>query len=370
MRKALVAIVVLALLGTAGLVATVRHGAEGYFSPQFTADGAAVVVVVRHARAWVLGLGSEMLTPPARVLIARDRFSIVRVTVDDGRIETLQDFPGSPLEGTWIQAYRPRVYGSAQAYLRWATPEALEYEVGVTVPRQPTSDTYVTRRRWDAAGNRFVDGAPWARGSFGMGGDEATQLSRDREVVAVPAGGAMPCAIVIVTTGQATARPVLETDECRKAHPDGYAVAALTDVLRRAEIERVAHLRRTHDELVVAARAKGLSEGSALLEAIRGMQRLGLYPKPSTMVATRAEQTTSGVPVFTITDEEFRVGLFNDIREALDHPGEAIEKGSAYVIHRDFDTSRAINQYLADRQDTELFVRADGALWRIVVDYR
>ena len=101
----------------------------------------------------------------------------------------------------------------------------------------------------------------------------------------------MPCAVVIVTTGQATARPILETAECREAHPDGYAVAALTDVLRRPEIERVAHLKRTHDDLVAAARAKGLSEGDAALEAIRGMQRLGLYPKPSTMVATRAVQS-------------------------------------------------------------------------------
>ena len=35
-------------------------------------------------------------------------------------------------------------------------------------------------------------------------------------------------------------------------------------------------------------RARGLSEVDAALEAIRGMQRLGLYPKPSTLVATRA----------------------------------------------------------------------------------
>ncbi len=51
-------------------------------------------------------------------------------------------------------------------------------------------------------------------------------------------------------------------------------------------------------------------------------------------------------------------------------PGEEVEKAGAYIIHRDFDTSRQINQYLADRQDTEFFVQADGALWRIVVDYR
>jgi hypothetical protein len=175
---------------------------------------------------------------------------------------------------------------------------------------------------------------------------------------------------VIVTTGEETARPILETSACRRAHPDGYLVAALADVLRRPDIERVAHLNRTHDELFAAARARGLSEGDAALEAIRGMQRLGLYPKPSTMVATRVVTATGGAPVFTISDQEFLVGIFNDIRQAIDRPGEEIEKSGAYVIHNDFDNSRQINQYLADRKDTEFFVQADGALWRIVVDYR
>jgi hypothetical protein len=121
---------------------------------------------------------------------------------------------------------------------------------------------------------------------------------------------------------------------------------------------------------VEEARARGLSEGDAALDAIRGMQRRGLYPKPSTLVATRATEATPGVPVFTISDEEFRVGLLSDIREALDHPGEEVEKDGRYITHRDFDTSRRLNEYLSRRRDTEFFVEADGALWQVVVDYR
>lgn len=372
MRRLVIVALGLALLATAGLVAAVRHSADGYFSPQFTPDGSAVVVVVRHARAWVFGLGYEMWTPPARILVARDRFSVLKVTLADGRAETLHDMPASPLEGAWIQTYRPGIYGRAQAHLRWAAPDALEYELGVTVPRQPSSDTYVTRRRWDAATRRWTESGPWARGFAAMGGDEPSQLHGDREVVAVrDPGGAMPCAVVIVTTGQPAARPILESDACRRGHPDGYAVSALADVIRRPEIERVAHLERTHHELVAAARARGMGEGDAALEAIRGMQRLGLYPKPSTLVATRVTSAPPGAPVFAISDMEFRVGIFNDIREALDRPGEAIEKSmSPYVIHDDFDTSRQINDHLADRKDTELFVQADAALWRVVVDFR
>ena len=370
MRKALIATLVLTLLGAAGLAAACRHSDVGYFSPQFTPDGSAVVVVVRDARALVVGLGYDMLTPPAHVRVTHDRFAITSVAIAGGRVEALKRFPASPVEGTWIETYRPGLYGSAQAHLRWATPEELEYEIGVTVPRQPTSETYVMRRRWDAEKRVWIESAPWERGWAGMGGDEPSQLSGDREVVAVRVGRAMPCAVVIVTKEQDSARPILETSECRKAHPNGYAVAALTDVLRRPSIERAAHLKRTNEQLVAAARARGLPENDAALEAIRGMQRLGLYPKPSTIMATRVEHAEARTPVFVISDEEFRVGLFTDIRQAIDRPGEEIEKAGDYVIHRDFDTSRQINQYLADRKDTEFFVQADGALWRIVVDYR
>jgi hypothetical protein len=196
-------------------------------------------------------------------------------------------------------------------------------------------------------------------------------LHGNREVVAVRAGTAMPCAVLIVTTGEPKARAVAETPACRKAHPEGYDVTALADVLRRPDIERVARLHATRERLVAEARARGLSEGDAAIDAIRGMQRLGLYPKPSTLVATRAAEVTPGAPVFTITATEFQVGLFTDIREALDRPGEEVEKAtSPYIIHRDYGTSRRLNELLAARQDSEFFLRADDGLWRVVVDYR
>ena len=172
MRKALVTILVLALAGLAALAAAVRHGAEGYFSPQFTPDGEAVVVVVRQARALVLGLGYDMWTPPARVRVTHDRFSIVRVAVADGGTKTLQAFPASPVEGQWIQTYRPGVYGSAEAHLRWATPEALEYK---SVSRSRVSRA-ATRTSLAAAGIATnASGSTARRGSAALRGWEATR---------------------------------------------------------------------------------------------------------------------------------------------------------------------------------------------------
>lgn len=373
MRKWLLALGGVGLVVMAGLAVACHEHERGYLAPQFTPDGRGVVAVVRDARALVVGLGYQGFTPPARSLILRDRVSIVTIDLERRDLAVDVTLPPSPFEGTWLQVYRPGLFGSVHAHLRWAGPGEggrLEYEVGVTRHTQPRSETFVARRRWDAGAGRFAESAPWERGHTGMGGDERSQLHGNREVVAVRAGTAMPCAIVIVTTGEAKAHPIAETAACRSAHPDGYPVTALADQLRRPDIERVARLEATRRQLLDEARARGLSEGDAALDAIRGMQRLGLYPKPSTLVATRAAEAAPGVPVFTISDEEFRVGLLSDIREALDHPGEEVEKDGSYITHRDFDTSRRLNEYLADRRDTEFFVKAGGALWRIVVDYR
>ena len=367
MRRLALLAAVLALVGALALVASCRIAEVGYYSPQFAPDGASVVVAVRDARAFVGGLGFETFTPPARSFITHDRFSIVRVRLADRQAEELTRLPPSPLEDRSISTYRPRVHGSASAHLRWATPDKLEYEVSVTIPRQPSSDQYVIRHRWDETTSQWKDTSGWERGSSGMGGTERSQLHGAREVVAVSAGGAMACAVVIVTEGQPAADAILETPACRKAHPDGYPVSSLQGQLQRADLERIAKLEATHAGLIAEARARGLSEGDAALEAIRGMQRLGLYPKPTTVTATRVAAPDPSAPLFTISDEEFRVGLFQDLREAIDRPGQEVEKSGTYVMHQHFDTSRRLNEFLADRRDATFFVEADGAIWRMEV---
>jgi hypothetical protein len=49
-----------------------------------------------------------------------------------------------------------------------------------------------------------------------------------------------------------------------------------------------------------------------MLEAGRRMQGLGLFPKSVTLVA-HAEMCAAQSPLFPITDEQFRDGLFPDI---------------------------------------------------------
>lgn len=358
------------VLAFAGLLVACSTHERGFLSPQFSPDGASVVVIARETRALVFGFGYETFTPPARTRVVRDRFSLLRVQLADGRVDVLHEFPASPLEGGWVHSYRPSLAGSASAHLRWANPDALEYEIAVSRPRQPSSETFVTRRRWNTTSGQ-LESTGWTEGSAGMGGIESTQLHGDREVVALRAGGALPCAVLLVIEGQLLARPLLEESECRKAFPDAYPVTRLADVIHRPAITRVEHLRETHARLQAEGRARGLSEGDAALAAIRGMQQLGLYPKPPTVVATRVSRVEPGMPVFEISDTEFVVGLFPDIRAALDSPGTEVEKSmGAYVVHRDYDTSRQLNEWLADRARSTFYVRADGATWKLELTRR
>jgi hypothetical protein len=96
------------------------------------------------------------------------------------------------------------------------------------------------------------------------------------------------------------------------------------------------------------------------------MQRLGFYPK-STMLVAREAGCEVASPLFRISDDEFRFGIFQDIEQAIAAPGQEVDKSGTYVIHRDYATSKAINDYLAEEHST-FFVHARGRCWQLTID--
>jgi hypothetical protein len=110
----------------------------------------------------------------------------------------------------------------------------------------------------------------------------------------------------------------------------------------------------------------GRSEGQAMLDANREMQRLGSYPKAPTLVAEPAGCDAAS-PLFSISDAEFTFGLFPDVEGAIENPGTEVDKSAvAYITHRDYTTSRQINEYL-DGGHSIFFVRARDACWRMTI---
>lgn len=349
----------------AGVVGAPR--ADGYFAPVFSPDGKTIFAIARDVLATKVGFGHQFFTPPATVRLHRDRFTLIAVQVADGRMTAIEELPPSPLEGARISAYHGAIFGVPRAHLRW-TDGVLEYEVAVTRHDTPASRTYVIRRTWSPAAAPAAESRPtWQEAHTAMGGDEPSQLHGDLEVLAIPGDELMPCAIAVVGRNDPRARPLAETPVCRKRYPAGLGPDELRPISRRADIERAEKVRSTYAALVERGRQAGLSEMQAMLAAGKEMSRLGLYPKTTTLVATVVD-CESASPLFRIVDAEFEAGLFQDIARAIAAPGEEVDKSmSAYVSHRDYRTSKEINDFL-DAGNSVFFVETRGRCWKLTVN--
>ena len=348
----------------AGLVGAPR--ADGYFSPVFSPDGTSVFAIARSVLATKVGFGYQFFTPPATVRVHRDRFSLITLGVSDGRMRVVEELPESPLEGTRMSAYHGAIFGVPHAHLRW-TKGLLEYEVAVTRHDTPASRTFVLRRTWNPASPAAEARPGWQEAYTTMSGDETSQLHGDLEVLAMPGNELMPCAIAVVGRNDPRARTLVETPVCRKMYPAGLGPDELRPVSRRADIERAEKVRTTYAALVERGRQAGMTEMEALLAAGKEMSRLGLYPKTTTLVAT-ASECPSSPPLFRIVDAQFDAGLFQDIAAAIATPGEDVDKSmGAYVTHRDYTTSKEINDFL-DAGNSVFFVAARGRCWKLTVN--
>jgi hypothetical protein len=115
----------------------------------------------------------------------------------------------------------------------------------------------------------------------------------------------------------------------------------------RKEIERAWRLRETERHLVERFRAKGFPEGEAMLKAGDEIEKMGLYPKTPKILARTVRAPGADHPLFRISRKEFLYGLFPDIEKALKAEGSEVRFWGNYITHRDFDTSRKLNAYLA-----------------------
>ena len=360
------ALLVLAAAAWSAGLATVQRD-SGYSAPVFAPDGASVYALRRDAGAAVFGFGYEFFTPPATVFVHRDGHALINVRLADHRLEVLLELPPSPLEGQRISAYHGSIYGTSNGHLRWSAGQ-LEYEIAVTRHDTPLSRTFVARGRWDEARRTPVAPPQWLEQSATMGGLEPAQLSGRLEVMAVPGEEGLPCALVTLHRDTRQIDTLAATRRCGRRYRSGLSLSDIQPLSRRAEIERTQAMTRTYAELVAHGVAAGASEGAAMLRANKEMERLGYYRKSTTLTATPG-QCTSGPAVFPISKEEFTVGLFPDIAEAIAHPGEEVDKGMGnYIVHDRFETSRRINEFLSSREHTTFHVKTHDACWQVQIN--
>ena len=136
-------------------------------------------------------------------------------------------------------------------------------------------------------------------------------------------------------------------------------------LIRREAIERGELVRNTRAQLVERGRRAGLSEYEAEMAAIDEMERLGLYPKSTKLVAGPAPCAQAS-RLFEISDEELTVGLFQDIERAIASPGKEVNFWGTYHRYRGYETSQLINEYVA-AGNSSFFVRIHAACWKLTI---
>jgi hypothetical protein len=111
-----------------------------------------------------------------------------------------------------------------------------------------------------------------------------------------------------------------------------------------------------------------LPEGEAMLRADDEMEKMGYYPKTPRLVAKKIESIQQCFAIFSITNDEFRFGLFQDIEQAIAKPGAEVHYSGKYITHQDFDTSRKLNEHL-DSESKAFIVKTGKEMFLLRINW-
>ena len=316
---------------------------QTFHAPVFGPDGRDVYYLTRNAWGISWGPGIEFFTPPAAVIVLNDRFSLQRTSRETGETTTIHAWrarhPFTP-----ATRYRNYLFGIPECELMWAG-RTLHYKIGLDfLPNDPPgySVNEWTIGSWNADTRDLVEADTWKSGYQTTDRWTEQILSGPFEIVDYKGR-----ALILYDSNTQT-RTLLRVSRSNGSQVrEEIATADLKDYLHRAQLERSRTVRETYARTVAGLRMQGLPEGEAMLRANEEMEKKGYYPKTPKLEARKIESIPQGVRVFSITKDEFRFGLFQDIEEAIAKPGIEVRFSGNYITHRDFDTSRKLNEYLA-----------------------
>lgn len=331
---------------------------QTFHAPVFGPGGNEIYYLTRNAWGISWGPGIEFFTPPANVLVLGDRFSLQRTGRESGETETLHAWSvPHPLKP--MKHYRNYLFGVPDCELRWDN-RTLQYKIGLDFLHD--DPPYLTVREWsigswNAETKTLSEREQWKPGYQSIDRWTEQVLSGDWEIVEYKS-------MALILHNSATNTRIL----VRVSPPNGSRIeqeagtADLKDHTHRDQLERSRTIREAYASTVAGLREQGLPEGEAMLRANDEMEKKGYYPKTPKLAAERIGTIRQGVAVFEITNDEFRFGLFQDIEEAIAKPGTEVRFHGDYVTHRDFDTSRKLNEHLA-AGNRSFIVRTDQGMF-------
>ena len=371
-KVTLFGLILLVLMGGIGWLGLQRLGLltrechQGYYGPALSTDGQSVWYFQRNASGLAVGMGWEHFSPPARVFLHKDELFLRRYDRQTGRVETLQHWPSTPLQGQKLHHYRGRILGLLGSRIRVQNQQQVDYAARMSLRRVPTSQTWSLSGTWTGVNSARPD---WTATDTSLAGLSEPIVSGPLEVMTLKGEEGFPAAIVLLDHDRRQTEVLLRNETFDRLYPDGPQVVALLEFSRKAEVDRLAEMRDTYEELKARFRSKEINEGAALLAAGREMAQLGWWPSPATITAQEVEKFSAGLRIFSIDPQELQVGLFPNIQQAIAHPGTPAPHRSRYVRHRDFTTSEELNTYL-ETEPEAYGLRIDGHNWYISITPR
>lgn len=343
-----------------GLLALERY--QGVFAPVWDQDGRHVYLFERTTTGVVVGPGWESFTPPARVYVLADRLVLLRLDSVTGETEALERFDGSPVVGRTTRHYRGRIFNSLSARIG-PTDGGVEFVAALNVPRVPTSETWALTGTWRPAAR---SNAKWTETSRGNTAAPDEVLHHGVELMTAPGREAFPAAVLAVEAG-GSHRVLVQNDDFAGLYPNGVPAPLIAERSSRARIERLREFVRVQSDLTARYQAEGLNEGAATLRAYDAMEELGYLPKSPRLVATPLDAPPAEVRVFDIPPEYFRVGLFQDIAEAIAAPGrQAKTSTGTYLKYYDDELGPDLKAWREAGND-RFAVRTGGTLYLLEV---
>ncbi len=336
---------------------------QSFHAPVFGRDGRDVFYLTRNAWGISWGPGIEFFTSPASVVVLGDRFALQRTNWATGETKTLHEWR-VPHQKSPKKRYRNYLFGIPECELAWEG-NSLHYKIGLDfLPNGPPSFSV---KEWstgsfNADTGTVLEQDAWRPGYYQTNPWSELVLSGPLEIIDLKSRA------LIINDSETAQRTVLRvSDSGGSVVREEVVTIDLKEYSHRAQLERSRTVRETYSNLVSRFRSQGLPEGEAVLKANDEMEKLGYYPKTPRLVAAKIDKVSLGPKVFEISVDEFRFGLFPDIEAAIAKPGTEIHFGGKYITHRDFTTSRKLNDYL-EAGNATFIVKSEKGLFLLTLE--
>ena len=244
----------------------------------------------------------------------------------------------------------------------------------MTVHQEPFAKEYLTSGVWTEAQHTAEISRSWKESPCQVSGYDEWPIFGDWELMEVR-GDQHFFTVAIVAYNHVTnsVKVLVKNKDYDRLYPGGVPLRQITEKTQRPAIERYQAMMRTHEELLQKYKAMGMTEIQAELRIGKDMQRLGYYPKTATIVARRLSREEAARTdfdkdaLFSVAKDEMESGIFPDIEQAIDNPGEEIEKDfTDYITHRDYSNSARLNAFLKTGK-TQFYMRYLGQTYELTI---